>query len=87
MKIVMDDQQYQELETLIGIFDEMFFDEEEVRCFCFIKEIVDNEYDINNIQKERKEQMQKQMIEAFEWLECLNVNIKFKNIFLSCFLL
>ena len=87
MKIVMDDQQYQELETLVDIFDEMFFDEEEVRCFCFIKEIVDNGYDINNIQKERKEQMQKQMIEAFEWLECLNVNLIFKNKFLSCFLL
>ena len=86
MKIVMDEQQYQELETLIGIFDGMFFDEEEVQCFCFIKEIVDNEYDTNSIQKERKKQMKKQMIEAFEWLECLNVNIIFKDEFLSCFL-
>ena len=30
MKIVMDEQQYQELEDLIGIFDGMFFDDEEV---------------------------------------------------------
>lgn len=83
----MDDQQYQELETLMGIFDGMFFDEEEVQCFCFIKEIVDNEYDIKIIQTEKREKMKKQMEEAFEWLECLNVNIKFKNKFLSCFLL
>lgn len=53
MKIVMDEQQYQELENLIGIFDGMFLDEEEVQCFYFLKEIVDKEYDINNMETER----------------------------------
>ena len=38
MKIIMDEQQYQELEDLIGIFDGMFFDDEEVQCFKFIKD-------------------------------------------------
>ena len=49
MKIVMDEQQYQELEDLIGIFDRMFFDDEEVQCFKFIKDIVDREFDTDYI--------------------------------------
>lgn len=85
MKIVMDEQQYQELKHQIGIFDGMFFDEEEVQCFYFLKEIVDNEYDINNMETERKKQMRRQLMEAFEWLESLNVKIKFKEKFLIYF--
>ena len=76
MKIVMDEQQYQELEDLIGIFDGMFFDDEEVQCFKFIKDIVDSEFDTDYIKKERKELVGKQLNESFEWLESLNVNIK-----------
>ena len=86
MKIVMDEQQYQELEDLIGIFDGMFFDDEEVQCFKFIKDIVDREFDTDYINKERKELMGKQLNESFEWLKSLNVNIKNKDKFLSCFL-
>ena len=86
MKIVMDEQQYQELEDLIGIFDGMFFDDEEVQCFKFIKDIVDREFDTDYINKERKELMGKQLNESFEWLESLNVNIKNKDKFLYCFL-
>lgn len=63
----------------------MFFDEEEVQCFYFLKEIVDNEYDINNMETERKKQMRRQLMEAFEWLESLNVKIKFKDKFLTYF--
>lgn len=86
MKIVMDEQQYQELEDLIGIFDGMFFDDEEVQCFKFIKDIVDREFDTDHINKERKELVGKQLHESFEWLESLNINIKNKDKFLSCFL-
>ena len=86
MKIVMDEQQYQELEDLIGIFDGMFFDDEEVQCFKFIKDIVDSEFDTDYIKKERKELVGKQLNESFDWLEILNVNIKNKDKFLSCFL-
>ena len=32
MKLVVDEQQYQELEELIEIFKGMFFDKEEVQC-------------------------------------------------------
>ncbi len=78
MKIVMDEQQYQELEDLIGIFDGMFFDDEEVQCFKFIKDIVDREFDTDHINKERKELVGKQLHESFEWLESLNINIKNK---------
>ena len=85
MKIVMDEQQYQELEDLIGIFDGMFFDDEEVQCFKFIKDIVDREFDTDHINKERKELVGKQLHESFEWLESLNINIKNKDKFLSCF--
>ena len=50
----MDEQQYQELQDLIDIFKGMVFDEEEVQCFSFIKDIVDEKYDINNIPREKK---------------------------------
>lgn len=86
MKIIMDEQQYQELETLIDTFEGMFFDDEEVQCFRFIKVIVDDGLDTENIEKERKEFMKRQLIESFEWLKSLNVNIKHKDEFLSCFL-
>lgn len=86
MKIVMDELQYQELEILVDTFEGMFFDDEEVQCFDFIKAIVDDELDTENIEKEKKELMKKQLIESFEWLKSLNVNIKYKNIFLDCFL-
>ncbi len=86
MKIVMDEQQYQELEDLIGIFDGMFFDDEEVQCFKFIKDIVDREFDTDYINVERKELVGKQLHKSFEWLESLNINIKNKDKFLSCFL-
>lgn len=85
MKIVMDEQQYQELDDLIDIFKDMFFDKEEVQCFSFIKEIVDSKYDTNNIPKEKKEKMQIQLMEAFEWVESLNGKIEYKNMFLSYF--
>lgn len=85
MKIVMDGQQYQELEDLIDIFEGMFFDGQEVQCFTFIKEIADRKYDTNNIPKEKKEKMQKQLMEAFDWVESLNGRIEYKNIFLSYF--
>lgn len=81
----MDEQQYQELEDLIDIFKGMFFDKEEVQCFSFMKEIVDRKYDTNNIPKEKKEKMQIQLIEAFEWVESLNGRIEYKDIFLSYF--
>ena len=61
----------------------MSFDKEEVQCFSFIKDIVDREYDTNDILKEKKEKMYIQLIEAFEWLESLNVRIEFKKMFLS----
>ncbi len=86
MKIVMDEQQYQELEDLIDIFDGMFFDDVEVQCFKFIKEIVNSEFDTDYIKKEKKELLEKQLHESFEWLESLNVNIKNKDKLLSCFL-
>ena len=86
MKIVMDEQQYQELEDLIDIFDGMFFDDVEVQCFKFIKEIVNIEFDTDYIKKEKKELLEKQLHESFEWLESLNVNIKNKDKLLSCFL-
>ena len=86
MKIVMDEQQYQELEDLIGIFDGMIFDDEEVQCFKFIKDIVDREFDTDYIKKEKKELLEKKLHESFEWLESLNVNIKNKDKLLSCFL-
>ena len=35
MRIIMDKQQYQELEDLIEIFKGMSFDKEEVQCFSF----------------------------------------------------
>ena len=54
MRIIMDKQQYQELEDLIEIFKGMSFDKEEVQCFSFIKDIVDREYDTNDILKEKK---------------------------------
>ena len=81
----MDEQQYQELDDLIDIFKDMFFDKEEVQCFSFIKEIVDSRYDTDYIPKEKKEKMQIQLIEAFEWIESLNGNVEYKNVFLSCF--
>ncbi len=83
MRIIMDKQQYQELEDLIEIFKGMSFDKEEVQCISFIKDIVDREYDTNDILKEKKEKMYIQLIEAFEWLESLNVRIEYKNMFLS----
>ena len=83
MRIIMDKQQYQELEDLIEIFKGMSFDKEEVQCFAFIKDIVDREYDTNDILKEKKEKMYIQLIETFEWLESLNVRIEYKNMFLS----
>lgn len=86
MKIVMDEQQYQELEDLLGIFDGMLLDDEEVQCFEFIKEIVDSGFDTDYIEKEKKEFVVKQLNESFGWLESLNVNIKNKNKFLSYFL-
>lgn len=86
MKIVMDELQYQELEILIDTFEGMFFDDEEVQCFGFIKAIVDDELNTENIEKERKEFMKKQLIESFEWLKSLNVNIKHEDKFLACFL-
>ena len=82
----MDEQQYQELEDLIDIFDGMFFDDVEVQCFKFIKEIVNSEFDTDYIKKEKKELLEKQLHESFEWLESLNVNIKNKDKLLSCFL-
>ena len=85
MKLVMDEQQYQELEDLIEIFKGMFFDKEEVQCFSFIKDIVDREYDTNDIPKEKKEKIYIQLIEAFEWVESLNGKIEYKNMFLSYF--
>ena len=85
MKLVMDEQQYQELEDLIEIFKGMFFDKEEVQCFSFIKDIVDREYDTNDISKEKKEKIYIQLIEAFEWVESLNGKIEYKNMFLSYF--
>ena len=81
----MDEQQYKELQDLIDIFKGMVFDEEEVQCFSFIKDIVDEKYDINNIPREKKEEMHIQLLEAFEWVESLNGEIKYKNIFLSYF--
>ena len=33
---------------------ECFFDDEEVQCFKFIKDIVDSEFDTDYIKKERK---------------------------------
>ena len=83
MRIIMDKQQYQELEDLIEIFKGMSFDKEEVQCFSFIKDIVDREYDTNDILRKKKEKMYIQLIEAFEWLESLNVRIEYKNMFLS----
>lgn len=85
MKIVMDEQQYQELEDLIGIFDGMFFDDKEVQCFKLIKDIVDRKFDTDYINKERKELVRRQLSESFEWLESLNINIKNKDKFLSYF--
>ncbi|MCI8973844.1 MAG: hypothetical protein HFH79_09685 [Lachnospiraceae bacterium] len=85
MKLVVDEQQYQELEELIEIFKGMFFDKEEVQCFSFIKDIVDREYDTNDISKEKKEKIYIQLIEAFEWVESLNGKIEYKNMFLSYF--
>lgn len=85
MRIIIDEQQYQELEDLVDIFDGMFFDNEEVQCFRLIKEIVDNKFDTNNIERERKKIMEKQLRESIEWLKCLNVNIKNEDKFLSCF--
>ena len=65
------------------LFRSMSFDKEEVQCFSFIKDIVDREYDTNDILREKKEKMYIQLIEAFEWLESLNVRIEYKNMFLS----
>ena len=62
MKLVVDEQQYQELEELIEIFKGMFFDKEEVQCFSFIKDIVDREYDTNDISKEKKEKIYIQLM-------------------------
>lgn len=85
MKIVMDQQQYQELETLIDIFDGMFFDGEDVQCFRFLKNLVDNQLDVADVKKEEKERMKKQLKEALDWLASLNVRIKCKDEFISCF--
>lgn len=85
MKVVMDKQQCQALACLIDIFDNMFFDDEEVQCFRFIKEIKDNGIDINSIDKDIREQMKGQLIEAFQWLDELNVNIEYKDDFFAFF--
>ena len=95
MKIVMNAQQYEELECLAGIFDEMYFDgegfdNEKVQCFQLVKEIVDSEKDTKNIPQKTKERMQKQMIAAFECFEnvCtknVKIEIVYKDEFLSYF--
>ncbi|MFG6367570.1 MAG: hypothetical protein K1W16_03940 [Lachnospiraceae bacterium] len=86
MKIIIDKQQYEELEELAYIFEIVRFSEEEkVQCFDFMKEIVDSGYDIKNIPKEVKEKMRIQMIDAFEWIESLPFKVKYKDEFLSYF--
>lgn len=85
MKIVMNEIQYKELEDLVEIFDGMFFEEDEMQCFDFIKRIVDNAVDTENINKETKKKIKKQLNEAFEWLGGLNVNIKYKDKLISYF--
>lgn len=82
----MDEQQYEELEDLVYIFEIVRFSEEEkVQCFDFIKEIIDSEYDTKNIPKKVKEKMRIQMIDAFEWIESLHIKVKYKDKFLSYF--
>ena len=86
----MDEQQYEELEDLVQIFESGCLSSdgenyEEVQCFDLIKEIVDNGDDTKNIPKKVKEKMQRQMIDAFEWIESLNAKAEYKDKFLSYF--
>lgn len=76
MKIQLDDHGYQELETLIDIFNGMYFDDDEVQCFRIIKQIVDDNDDTDDIDKEEKEKIRYQLEEAYKWLESLNVDVK-----------
>lgn len=86
----MDKKQYQELKYLVEIFDESYFngedfDNEKVECFELIKKIVDNGCDTKNIPQNDKDKMQKQLIEAFDFIESINGMIEYKDKFLSYF--
>lgn len=85
MKSVMNEQQQEELENLIDIFDNMYFDGEKVQCFQLIKELSEGECDMGHITMEEKAKMQIQLIEAFEWLESLHARVEFKDEYLSYF--
>jgi hypothetical protein len=85
IRMDMEEQQFEELENLAVIFEGCFSDGEKVQCFDFLKEIAENKYDMEKIPQDMKEKMRMQMIDAFEWLECLNVKIKYKDEFLAYF--
>ena len=85
MKIIMDEEQYEELEALVDMFDGMFSNNEEVECFNFMKKIVDQGIDTDLIEKERKERMKKQLIESFEFLDALNGYTEYKDKYFSFF--
>lgn len=84
MKIVLNEQQYQELEILIDIFDGMLFDGKEVVCFVSLKELIDQGSDIESLEEEKRMLIKEQLLESFEWLTSLNVDIKIKDILLKC---
>ena len=85
MKIVMGEEQYEELKDLVGIFDCMYFNDDKVECFDLIKEITDHGGDTDEIEKEKKKRMNIQVIESFEFIEALNGYSNYKDQFLSYF--
>ena len=74
----MNQEMYEEVSALVGIFDGCTVDGEDVWCFKLIKDIIDGKVLIETISEDRKKLAQKQINDSFEWLERLGPNIKIR---------
>ena len=77
----MNQEMYEEVMDLVGIFDGCTVDGEDVWCFKLIKDIIDGKVLIETISENRKKLAQMQINDSFEWLESLgpNIVIRFKE--------
>ena len=82
MKISLDTNERSELDSLIEIFNDVLINGEEVSCFNLIKKMVENDVEIDPIQRKK---MLDQLKGCFDWLDSLNVKISCKEKLIACF--
>ena len=91
MKIEFEGESLQEYEALAEFFGEGAYitppqgERRPLRCFRLLEELKESGGDTEDLNEELPAQMREEMIAAIDFIERMNVRIKEREFYLSCF--